>query len=139
MRKMRDAVMEFALSLANAVADQPFEEDFETTVFRHGEGGKWFGLLMNLPKRRVGIESDGMVDVLNLKIDPEESYAVREMFEGIFPAYHMNKRHWISVILDGSVPMDFCEILIEKSYGLTKKNTKKKIVKGENGDISGVY
>ena len=137
--KMRDAVMEFALSLANAVADQPFEEDFETTVFRHGEGGKWFGLLMNLPKRRVGIESDGMVDVLNLKIDPEESYAVREMFEGILPAYHMNKRHWISVVLDGSVPMDFCEILIEKSYGLTKKNTKKKIVKGENGDISGVY
>ena len=139
MKKERSAVVEFALSLPGAVADQPFEDDFETTVFRHGEGGKWFGLLMNLSKRRVGIEDDGIVDVLNLKIDPEESYAVREMFEGILPAYHMNKRHWISVILDGSVPLEFCEILIEKSYGLTKKNVKKKTVKGEDGDISGVY
>ena len=139
MKKVRDEAVAFALSLPGAVADQPFEEDFETTVFRHREGGKWFGLLMNLPKRRVGIEADGMVDVLNLRIDPEESYAVREMFEGILPAYHMNKRHWISVILDGSVPLDFCEILIEKSYRLTKKNVRKKIAKGENGDISGVY
>jgi predicted DNA-binding protein (MmcQ/YjbR family) len=64
--------------------------------------------------------------VVNLKIDPEESYAVREMFSGITPAYHMNKRHWISVILDGSVPMEFCEILIEKSYDLTRKKIKKK-------------
>ena len=76
---------------------------------------------MNIPKKRVGIEEDGMVDVLNLKIDPEESYAVREMFEGIIPAYHMNKRHWISVILNDTVPMEFCEILIQKSYDLTKK------------------
>lgn len=122
----RAHMLEFALSLPHAAADQPFEDDFETTVFRHGAGGKWFGVLMNVQKRRVGIEEDGMVDVLNLKIDPEESYAVREMFEGIIPAYHMNKRHWISVILNGIVPMEFCEILIEKSYDLPKKKVKKK-------------
>ena len=117
----REEALAFALTLPPAVADKPFEEDFDTTVLRHGAGGKWFGLIMNIPKKRVGIEEDGMVDVLNLKIDPEESYAVREMFEGIIPAYHMNKRHWISVILNDKVPMEFCEILIQKSYDLTKK------------------
>ena len=124
--KQREDALAFALSLPLAVADNPFEEDFETTVFRHGVGGKWFGLLMNVSKRRIGIDEEGTVDVLNLKIDPEESYAVREMFTGILPAYHMNKRHWISVILNGSVPMEFCEILIEKSYDLTRKRIKKK-------------
>jgi predicted DNA-binding protein (MmcQ/YjbR family) len=129
----REQVLAFALTLQQAVADKPFEEDFDTTVLRHGAGGKWFGLIMNIPKKRVGIEEDGMVDVLNLKIDPEESYAVREMFEGIIPAYHMNKRHWISVVLNDTVPMEFCEILIQKSYDLTKKklnnvqNRRKKI------------
>ncbi len=122
--EQRDQVLEFALSLPHAAADQPFEDDFETTVFRHGAGGKWFGLLMNVSKHRIGIDEEGTVDLLNLKIDPEESYAVREMFEGIIPAYHMNKRHWISVILNGSVPMDFCELLIEKSYDLTRKKTQ---------------
>ena len=117
----REQVLAFALTLPQAVADKPFEEDFDTTVLRHGAGGKWFGLIMNIPKKRVGIEEDGMVDVLNLKIDPEESYVVREMFEGIIPAYHMNKRHWISVILNDTVPMEFCEILIQKSYDLTEK------------------
>ena len=123
----REEALAFALTLPYAVADKPFEEDFDTTVLRHGAGGKWFGLIMNIPKKRVGIEEDGMVDVLNLKIDPEESYVVREMFEGIIPAYHMNKRHWISVILNDTVPMEFCEILIQKSYDLTRKKIKKKI------------
>ena len=117
----REEALAFALTLPHAVADKPFDENFDTTVLRHGAGGKWFGLVMNIPKKRVGIEEDGMVDVLNLKIDPEESYVVREMFEGIIPAYHMNKRHWISVILNDTVPMEFCEILIQKSYDLTKK------------------
>lgn len=126
MNKERERVLAFATSLPRAVADNPFDNDFETTVFRHGAGGKWFGLLMTVQKRRVGIKAEGIIDVLNLKIDPEESYAVREMFEGIIPAYHMNKRHWISVLLNGSVPMAFCETLIEKSYDLTQKKTKKK-------------
>ncbi len=124
-RKEREAVLTYALSLPGAVADNPFEDDLETTVLRHGIEGKWFGILMYVQKRRVGIDEDGFIDVLNLKIDPEESYAVRELFDGIIPAYHMNKRHWISVLLNGSVPMEMQEILIGKSYDLTKKKLPK--------------
>ncbi len=121
----RDDILEYALALPGAVEDHPFEDDLVTTVLRHGMEGKWFGILMKVQKRRVGIDEDGAIDILNLKIDPEESYAVREMFEGIIPAYHMNKRHWISVLLNGSVPAEICEVLIGKSYDLTKKKVRK--------------
>jgi predicted DNA-binding protein (MmcQ/YjbR family) len=124
MKTEREIILELACELPGAVLDMPFEDDFETTVFRHGEGGKWFGLLMCVEKSRVGMPGEGKADVLNLKCDPEESFIVREMYEGIIPAYHMNKRHWISVILNGSVPVDFTERLIEKSYDLTDKKRK---------------
>ncbi len=124
MKTEREKIIEFACSLPGAVADRPFEDDFDTTVMRHGEGGKWFGLVMNVKKSRVGIGGDGCVDVLNVKCDPDEAFIVRELYESIIPAYHMNKRLWISVILNGTVPLDFTERLIEKSYDLTYKKRK---------------
>ena len=124
MKTEREIIADFALTLPGAVLDKPFEDDFDTTVFRHGEGGKWFGLVMNVEKSRVGMPGEGKIDVLNLKCDPEESFIVREMYEGIIPAYHMNKRHWISVLLCGAVPVDFTQRLIEKSYDLTYKKRK---------------
>ncbi len=128
-----DMVLAHALTLMGATADHPFEEDFTTTVLRHGEGGKWFGLLMKVRGHHVGRDADSLVDVLNLKIEPEESYAVREMCQGILPAYHMNKRHWISVLLDGSVPFELVAILMEKSYELTRKKLPKRKQTEENG------
>ena len=124
METQKEKVMKIALSLPLAVADKPFEDDFDTTVFRHGEAGKWFGIVMKVDKRKVGIDSDGKTDILNLKCDPDESFIIRELYESIIPAYHMNKRHWISVILDGSVPDDFMERLIEKSFDMTNKKQK---------------
>lgn len=124
MKTEREKIIDFALTLPQAVADKPFEDDFDTTVLRHGEGGKWFGLVMNVEKSRVGIAGEGKIDVLNVKCDPDEAFIVRELYESIIPAYHMNKRHWISVILNGTVPLDFTERLIEKSYDLTYKKRK---------------
>ena len=123
----KNELLDFFLTLPGAVADCPFEDDLDTTVVRHGIEGKWFGIFMKVPGKYLGREKTERFDVLNLKIDPEESYIVREMYPGsILPAYHMNKRHWISVILDDSVPLDFCEFLIGKSYDLTKAKIKKK-------------
>ncbi|MBQ8497054.1 MAG: MmcQ/YjbR family DNA-binding protein [Clostridia bacterium] len=122
----RNELIDFALTLSHAVADCPFEDDLDTTVVRHGIDGKWFGLFMKVSGKHLGREKTARFDVLNLKIDPEESYIVREMYDAILPAYHMNKRHWISVILDGSVPNDFCEFLIGKSYDLTKPKKRSK-------------
>ena len=119
-------ILEYSLNLKSTGADHPFDEDFVTTVLRHTDTGKWFGLLMMVTKSKVGLDGDGQIGVLNLKCDMEDSLIVREMFDAIIPAYHMNKNHWISVILNGTVPKDVTEALIDRSYELTAKNKKQR-------------
>ncbi|MEI7929364.1 MAG: MmcQ/YjbR family DNA-binding protein, partial [Verrucomicrobiales bacterium] len=63
---------------------------------------------------------------VNLKCDPERSIALREEYEGIVPGYHMNKKHWNTVILDGSVPAKLIRELIDHSYELVGKARKSK-------------
>ena len=117
-------ILEYALSLPSTVADHPFEDDFITTVLRHTDTGKWFGRIMMVTRSKVGLDGDGQIGVLNLKCDMEDSLIVREMFDAIIPAYHMNKNHWISIILNYTVPSDVTETLIDRSYDLTAKKTK---------------
>lgn len=57
-------------------------------------------------------------DSINLKVDPEEGASLRERYGGVRPAYHMNKKHWITVVMDGSVPDKLVREWIDNSYGL---------------------
>lgn len=61
----------------------------------------------------------------NAKCDPEKAIQLREMYEGIVPGYHMNKKHWNTVILDGSVPDKLVRELIDHSYELVSAKKKK--------------
>ena len=115
----RQRVLDLALALPGAAADQPFEEDFDSTVLRHGASGKWFGLLMKAPARRVGLDREGSAEILNLKCDPLVSYGLQREYPDILPAWHMNKHLWISVRLEGGVPEDLLATLIRMSYDLT--------------------
>ncbi len=62
---------------------------------------------------------------MNLKCDPEEAMALRDIFEAVIPGYHMNKAHWNTVILDGSIPRGEIERMIDNSYALVVKSLKK--------------
>ena len=88
-------------------------------VFRHIENKKWFALIMNIPKNRLGVCDKGTFDIINLKCDPIAVGSLRSE-HGFFPAYHMNKEKWISVALDGSVPDEKLKMLIDISFDLTK-------------------
>ncbi len=68
---------------------------------------------------------DGEVARINLKCDPEEAMALRDIFESVIPGYHMNKAHWNTVILDGSIPAGEIERMIDRSYGLVVRGLKK--------------
>lgn len=120
----RERVLELALALPGAVSDMPFEEDFDSTVLRHGDTGKWFGLLMKAPRGKVGLSGEGMADILNLKCDPLLSYGLRQAYPDILPAWHMNKQLWISVRLEGDVPEDVLRELINMSFELTGRRRK---------------
>lgn len=91
-----------------------------TVVYRHPSNRKWFAIAMNIPKRCLGVFGEEHTDVVNLKCDPNIiPDLIRE--QGIFPAYHMNKTHWISVLLDGSNDADTLKWLLDISFKLTDK------------------
>lgn len=112
----KSEVIDHALTLSGAAADSPFENDSETVVLRHSDSGKWFGLIMRLGEKYA----------VNLKCEPMNADFLRSVYEGVTPAYHMNKKHWNSVILESDVPDDEIKRMIDDSFYLTVKPTRRK-------------
>lgn len=102
----------------STVPDFPWESTPDAAVYRHENNRKWFALVMTIPKARLGIRSDGMIDIVNLKCDPLLVGSLRSE-PGIFPAYHMNKDKWLSVALDGSADDEQIKMLLDMSFELT--------------------
>ena len=104
--------------------DYPFEDDFETAVFRHNMNKKWFAIAMNISRSRLGLVGNDIISVVNFKCKPEIIESIVGVEQGIYKAYHMNKAHWLTVALDGSCDSDTIEWLLEISFDLT--NSKKR-------------
>ncbi|WIM82614.1 MmcQ/YjbR family DNA-binding protein [Gallibacterium anatis] len=99
-------------------AEYLFDKHPEFAVFRHFTNKKWFALFMPVAGDKLGLSGKEMKNVLNLKLPPELIDGLRQS-EGFYPAYHMNKQHWLSVDL-GKIEMAELLPLIEQSYQLTK-------------------
>ena len=118
-KSFRKDVLKFAKQKYKVSGDAPWVKYPDLIVLRHADNRKWFGLLMNLPKSKLGLKGDKSVDILNLKVDPIVIGGFIHQ-AGIMPAYHMNKASWVSVLLDGSVPLNDIEFLLDVSFELTK-------------------
>lgn len=105
--------------------DSPWAKYPDHEVFRHMENKKWFALILDIPKIKLGLKTDGIVEAVNFKCEPA-LIGVLQPEQGIFPAYHMNKEHWITVSLDGSVPDDTIKMLLDMSFRLTGAKSGKK-------------
>lgn len=89
-------------------------------AFRHPQDRKWFAaLLSNISKKRLGLREEGAVDILDVKGEP---IVIASLIDGrgILPGYHMNKEHWVSLLLDGSVPIETICALIDMSHEMTR-------------------
>lgn len=95
----------------------PFGE--ETIVMRREDNDKWYALFMKIPAKKIGLEADEIIDVVNLKMKPEE---VERVVDGkhYFAAYHMNKKHWVTIPLDTAIPTDELILRIDDSRRLVK-------------------
>ncbi|MBQ9414103.1 MAG: MmcQ/YjbR family DNA-binding protein [Clostridia bacterium] len=94
--------------------------DDDSGVFRHPDSAKWFALLMDLSYDTLQKDGDDRpVDVLNLKATPDDIPRLTAR-PGIYPAYHMNRKHWISVALDDRLTDDEVMALVEDSFCLTR-------------------
>lgn len=89
-------------------------------VFRHVSSQKWFALIMDIKKGQLDKDKNNEpIDVINLKIQPDQGPALHQI-TGIYPAYHMNHKNWISVVLDESLADEKIMALLHTSYELTK-------------------
>ena len=132
-------------------ADHPW--DSPEAVYRHKSNRKWFAIVLSVKKSKLfteekeatskespfeesifknsiknkgtkKAENEENIDIVNLKCPPEIMETIW-LDPDIFPAYHMNKKHWISIPLDGSVSKDKIAVLVEKSFEATAFKPKK--------------
>ncbi len=84
------------------------------------KNNKWYALFMNVDKKVLKLNSDSKIDILNLKNSPDviEKLIDNKMY---FPAYHMNKKHWITIILNNNTNIELVKMLVDDSYELTMK------------------
>ena len=127
---MKTQLMEYILDTYGIEPDCPFGTASGTAVFRNARNQKWFGVLLGqLPKRCLGLKDDSTADVLNLKCDPIMTFSLIDN-QKIFRAYHMNKEHWVSVLLDSPITMEELSFLVDMSYRLVDRRGKPTAPKG---------
>ena len=116
--------LEYCLSAYGTSPDYPFDENFETAVLRHADNRKWYAIVMRASRRKFEFDSDEVIDVVNRKF-PTEMFGSFGAADGVYPAYHMNKLHWISVLLPDA-PDDIVQFLVNVSFEATKDKRKRK-------------
>ena len=114
---------EYCLDTYGTSPDYPFDEDFETAVLRHADNRKWYAIVMRVSRRKFGFDSDEVIDVVNLKL-PTEMFGSFGAADGVYPAYHMNKLHWISVLLPDT-PDGVVQFLTNVSFEATRAKPKR--------------
>lgn len=117
----RQEVFEYAIEQYGTEPDYPWKDC--NAVLRHKDNNKWYGLIMRVGRDKLGMTGGGEVDVLNVKCDPILIGSLR-MQPGFFPAYHMNKDSWISILLEGTAPDEEIKNLLSMSYELTRRKHK---------------
>ena len=92
-------------------------------IFRNPQNRKWYAALMEVERNNLGLNGEGMLDILDVKCSHEKVEELKSL-KGFLPTYHMNKKSWITILLDGSVEKQKVFKLIEESLGFSKKGSK---------------
>jgi predicted DNA-binding protein (MmcQ/YjbR family) len=120
----KEEYLSYCFDTFGTEADYPFDDWMESAVLRHKGSRKWYGIVMRVSRRKFGFDSDEMVDIVNLK-RPIELYDAFGVADGVYPAYHMNKLHWISLLLTDATP-ETIAALTALSYDATIHIPKRK-------------
>lgn len=94
-------------------------------VLRCRDGGKWYAAILTVSKEKFGLEEDGTLEIIDLRALPDEIIGLVDS-KNYFPGYHMNKKHWYTICLDGSVSIQEICRRIETSYSLTNSKFVKR-------------
>ena len=115
---LRGEVLQYAKKQYHTGPEYLWRSAPDYCVLRHADNRKWYAVIMDIPKSRLGLPGGELVDVLDVKADPVLGASLRDG-RGIFPGYHMQKGSWITVLLDGSVEPRQVFWLLDMSFDIT--------------------
>ena len=121
----QQAVFDYIKKKYKVLPEYPWRRYPEYAVFRHADNNKWFVLSATVPRNKLGIPGADHVDVINVKVDDPFFRDMMIQENGIMPAYHMNKQHWITVLLNGTVQDEKVCNLIDMSFLATASVRRK--------------
>lgn len=96
-------------------------------IFRHKENRKWYGLVMDVPRDKLGLSGKERVDIINVKLKDSFYRDMLTRQNGYFKSYHISRGNWLSILLDGTVPLrEICSLLDESFLITSAKQRKEK-------------
>ena len=117
----RQEIFDYAKNRYGTEPDYPWADS--NAVLRHADNNRWYGLIMEVGRDRLGLSGTGLIDIINVKCDPVLGSFLRTQ-DGFHPAYHINKEKWPTIRLDGSVPEKEIKNQIDLSFELTSSKKK---------------
>ena len=101
--------------------EQLFHKDPSISIFKRPDNHKWFAATKDIAYRSIGVDKGGRVNILNVKLDPLIVATLLKR-EGFRPAWHMNREHWITIQLDGTVEDEEVFTFLDMSFGNVGSN-----------------
>ena len=91
----------------------------DNAIWRRKDNRKWYAALLTVSKNKLSLDGDDIIEILDLRMTPEDLEKLTDN-KKYFPGYHMNKKHWVTICLDGTVPIEEIHERINESYALAK-------------------
>ena len=118
----REEIFEYVKKQYGTIPEYLWSSSPDSAVLRH-HNGKWYAVIMNVERFKLGLDGDDTVEIIDVKCDPEMTGMIIQTY-GFLPGYHMNKQHWITILLDGTVGeskiLDFLDMSYDLIDGLRK-------------------
>ncbi len=128
-RSLRREVDEYIREKYGAEPEYLWQRYPGYAVYRHADNQKWYCIVMDVDRRKLGLEGNGSVDIVNVKLDDLFLKGMLLRQNGYADAYHMGRGNWVSILLDGTVPFDEIASWIDMSCEVTASKRKKQALR----------
>lgn len=122
--KQKQQIINYIIKKYGDKQEYLWEKSPTSSIIRRKDNQKWYVVFMNISSKKLGIETDQNIDVINVRVESQEIEKLLKR-PGYFPAYHMNKKNWISISLEGELEIQEIFEKIELSYNLVCGKRKK--------------
>ncbi|MBO4562759.1 MAG: MmcQ/YjbR family DNA-binding protein [Clostridia bacterium] len=129
MTSFREEIIGYVLKKYGASPEYLWMRYPDYAVFRHADNGKWFGIVMDVKRSKLGLAGYGAVDILNVKVKDPLLADLLIKQPGYLRGYHISRGNWVSILLDGTVELCEIERLLDGSFAATASAEKKRRIR----------